>query len=297
MTVSNQEGNMPATPTATWRRIRATGEWGVAVIAGEAFCETVTVTKRDGTTSEVVLGEYVESWTGRDGIRRCTYRINGRGLPPVATAYDASDRRPGATGRRLDAAVAASRPAPARRVDPPMGTHVVTTDGACSVELTIYRVARTRRGRGYVAAWRLDTVNRTATGRPRWRYCGTRPLAMLSADTLLTEAQARDIGARFGFCANCGRLLTADRSVDRGIGPVCFRRIREAQARRFDVSTAESDEIRTELAARIDRARQAAQLTAEAEALAALTAETYDLTDDNTDPDDDAEQRQMEMAS
>jgi len=35
--------------------------------------------------------------------------------------------------------------------------------------------------------------------------------------------EAKEWGARFGRCCVCGKLLTADKSVEQGIGPVCAR--------------------------------------------------------------------------
>jgi len=40
----------------------------------------------------------------------------------------------------------------------------------------------------------------------------------------MTLDQAREWGARLGRCAWCGRTLTANKSVDEGMGPRCRKR-------------------------------------------------------------------------
>jgi len=46
----------------------------------------------------------------------------------------------------------------------------------------------------------------------------------ISADDKMTLEQACDYGIQFGVCCACGRELTDEVSVARGIGPVCARR-------------------------------------------------------------------------
>lgn len=258
--------------TASWTR--RDGEWVVSVpVSGVVSNPTdltgahATVTRRDGGTAEVVLGQYLGQ-RGRPGSR----------------FVGAWMFRPA----RETGAETAATPTPV----PPMGTHVLDAD---TDRPQVYRVTRSRRGRGYPQAHRLDITRRTATGRARWIYAGRSPFARLSADTLLTEAQARQIGARLGFCANCGRALTADVSVDRGIGPVCFRRIgeyrRAALLAARDAIARDDTEIRSELAARIDRARHAAEsMIAETEYHRSQFDLDAELEDDNSDPEDDAAQ-------
>lgn len=88
---------------------------------------------------------------------------------------------------------------------PPEGLHLV--DGQ------VYRVQRSQADRLYTKA--LDPKS------AQWRYTGRAPLQHLSAETVLTVDAAREWGVRFGVCAVCGRVLTNETSVERGIGPVC----------------------------------------------------------------------------
>lgn len=230
---------MPATPTNTWRRIGS--GWGAAVDANDPEAvtgRTVTLTNRRGETTNVILGDFVGNWTDRNGNLRATFHIGERGVrqaPRRGLTFDSGSFASGGGNYTISSTISSTSvltdntwtpPAPQMI---PVGTHVINYG---SDDQQIYRVT-TPRNRSYLAAYRLDPRRRTRTGRARWIYAG-RAASMrsvqFSAETLLTEDQARTIGARLGFCANCGRALTADVSVDRGIGPVCFRRIREYRA-------------------------------------------------------------------
>jgi hypothetical protein len=46
-----------------------------------------------------------------------------------------------------------------------------------------------------------------------------------SLEKRMTLDEARAWGARLGRCAVCGKTLTANKSVDDGIGPVCIKRL------------------------------------------------------------------------
>lgn len=41
----------------------------------------------------------------------------------------------------------------------------------------------------------------------------------------MTLEQAKEFGAIYGVCCNCGATLTDERSIEAGIGPVCAGRI------------------------------------------------------------------------
>jgi hypothetical protein len=49
-------------------------------------------------------------------------------------------------------------------------------------------------------------------------------IRQITADDKMTLEQACDYGIQFGVCCVCGRELTDETSVARGIGPVCARR-------------------------------------------------------------------------
>lgn len=94
--------------------------------------------------------------------------------------------------------------------DPPEGVH--TLDGK------VWKVqeARTTGGRRY-----LKTL--TDGG---WVYLGRRaPFFDLSPETLISIDEAAEYGHLYGVCVVCGRDLTDEHSIERGIGPVCYARL------------------------------------------------------------------------
>lgn len=47
----------------------------------------------------------------------------------------------------------------------------------------------------------------------------------LSANDRLTVQEAEELGARYGVCCVCGAELTDAKSIERGIGPVCAKKV------------------------------------------------------------------------
>lgn len=84
---------------------------------------------------------------------------------------------------------------------------------------TVYVVVKSQANRLY--AKKLVSTQR---GTARWEYA---PGAMnhLRHSDRLTLEDARAMGTRLGVCVICGRTLTDQDSVERGIGPVCAARI------------------------------------------------------------------------
>lgn len=46
----------------------------------------------------------------------------------------------------------------------------------------------------------------------------------LNADTYMTKEQAKAFGALYGTCVRCSRTLTAEDSIDRMMGPICYEK-------------------------------------------------------------------------
>ena len=69
-------------------------------------------------------------------------------------------------------------------------------------------------------AGRLYAMRFTPEGASRFAYEGG-AIHRLSADNRMTVADAQAVGAQVGMCCVCGRNLTADQSVEAGIGPIC----------------------------------------------------------------------------
>jgi len=81
---------------------------------------------------------------------------------------------------------------------------------------TVYRVRMNREtGRPYALVLRNDTFVYDWTAIRQVRECDR-----------LTMAEALAISAQIGECVICGRTLTDPKSVAKGIGPVCRKRVR-----------------------------------------------------------------------
>lgn len=102
-------------------------------------------------------------------------------------------------------------------VDPPEGIHYLK-DGDT---ITVYKVQRAVNGSGKLYAKRLHVDGPS----PSWSYLGRGgAFRELSDATLLDLETAKQFGLLYGVCGICGRTLTDEVSIERGIGPVCFRK-------------------------------------------------------------------------
>lgn len=100
----------------------------------------------------------------------------------------------------------ASTPAP--RTPAPLGIYRV--DGE------IYCVRKARQS-DRVYAYKLINIE----GRdPRWEYAAGKVFD-LKVEQMITVEQAMEFGRMTGICCICGRLLTDEDSVRKGIGPIC----------------------------------------------------------------------------
>ena len=89
----------------------------------------------------------------------------------------------------------------------------VTEEGLYEAEGTVYQVRRS--GRGYLYAKEF-----TGDG---FVYVGTAPLKTLTANDTLTVARAEELSLAWGRCIRCHKVLTAQESVAKSIGPVCIK--------------------------------------------------------------------------
>lgn len=96
----------------------------------------------------------------------------------------------------------------------PVGIHLLNEN--------VYKVQIAKTGSGKKYAKRLsEKIN----GKPQWVYEGRNgAFIQLNDKTLMTLDEAKEFGIRTGTCAVCGRELTVEESVVRGIGPVCATR-------------------------------------------------------------------------
>lgn len=101
----------------------------------------------------------------------------------------------------------------AAKVEPPEGIHRLGED--------ILKVQVAVHGSGNLYAKRLVIEGDHGS----WVYEGrSAAFHKLSADTLMSLEDAKEFGALYGFCCNCGKTLTDETSIEAGIGPVCAKR-------------------------------------------------------------------------
>ena len=96
----------------------------------------------------------------------------------------------------------------------------VTEVGMYRLGESIYRVKLSQAGRLYAMRFVPEAVERAS----RFVYEGG-AIHRLSADNRMTLADAQAVGAQVGICCVCGRDLIVVENIERGIGPVCARRI------------------------------------------------------------------------
>lgn len=105
----------------------------------------------------------------------------------------------------------ASYEAPVVREKAPVGVYKRGDD--------IYRVIKGRQSSNTYAQ-KLAT---DPSGQPVWDYAGGM-IFELKVEELISAEVAAQMGRARGYCVICGRYLTDETSVARGIGPVCYDR-------------------------------------------------------------------------
>jgi len=99
----------------------------------------------------------------------------------------------------------------------------VVEAGMYRVNDTIYKVQKAVHGSGRLYAKRLVPPDEFG-GKAEFVYePGT--IKMLVPADKMTLDEARAFGALYGTCCVCGRTLTDEKSIERGIGPVCEGRV------------------------------------------------------------------------
>ncbi len=102
----------------------------------------------------------------------------------------------------------------------PKPTNPATEVGMYAKDGKVYRVKRSESGNLYAMLY--DPSG--ATKSERFTYARG-VVSTLSADDRMSVDQAEALGLKFGICCVCGAELTAEKSVGRGIGPVCAGRV------------------------------------------------------------------------
>jgi Family of unknown function (DUF6011) len=97
----------------------------------------------------------------------------------------------------------------------PKPQNVELEDGIYLFEGEVRKVYKT--GRGFQVAKRFDVEA------GEFEYVGKSGLRGLTAAHRMTLDQAKEFGAVYGKCCNCGITLTDERSIEAGIGPICAK--------------------------------------------------------------------------
>lgn len=97
-------------------------------------------------------------------------------------------------------------------------TPKVTEDGMYRTpDGTVYKVQIAKQGSGHLYAKKL-----TQHEDESWSFDFAKgAIHRLTADMKMTLDQAKEFGQLYGVCCKCGADLTDERSIERGIGPVC----------------------------------------------------------------------------
>ena len=102
----------------------------------------------------------------------------------------------------------------AARADRPARSGALEEDRLYELDGEIYRTVRSGQGNLYAKIWMGDG----------WDYAAG-AIRHLRPEHRMTVERAKELSVRFGRCIRCGALLTAEESVERGIGPICITKI------------------------------------------------------------------------
>lgn len=106
--------------------------------------------------------------------------------------------------------------APPRRLEP------VTEAGFFEHEGSIVKVQRAVHGSGNLYAKRLVIDEASQSGSFVYEAGLIRKLR---ESDRLTKERAAELGHLYGMCIVCGATLTDEKSIERGIGPICFGKL------------------------------------------------------------------------
>jgi len=94
---------------------------------------------------------------------------------------------------------------------------VALEDGIYLVDGTVYKVQHAVHGSGNQYAKRLEVASGE---RGRFKY-EAGAVKRIRPEHRMDLAKAKEFGAIYGVCCNCGATLTNEDSIEAGIGPVC----------------------------------------------------------------------------
>lgn len=97
---------------------------------------------------------------------------------------------------------------------PPLEAGIYFKDG------TVYKVQQAVYGSGSMYAKKLVMDGQ----KPKFVF-GSCSIFKLTPEDRMTLEQAKEFGSVYGICSVCGRILTDEKSIEEGIGPVCAGRL------------------------------------------------------------------------
>jgi hypothetical protein len=128
----------------------------------------------------------------------------------VETFKSASKRE---ASKMIDSLLSADRkPVEAKPAD------VELSSGIYRVNDSIYKVYRGQSGRMLAKLLMVEDE-----GSASFEYQGMATRFVKAGTSPMTLDEAKDFGAIYGVCCNCGRTLTDEGSIEAGIGPVCAK--------------------------------------------------------------------------
>ena len=99
-----------------------------------------------------------------------------------------------------------------------------TPEGMHRLDGEVFKVQRAVNGSGRLYAKRLAVTDHGEGAEPRYStefVYAPGVVRRLSEDTLMAVEEAAEYGRLYGTCIVCGRTLTDEGSIARGIGPIC----------------------------------------------------------------------------
>lgn len=100
--------------------------------------------------------------------------------------------------------------------------HQQLEDGMYQLEGEIFKIQHAVHGSGHQYAKRLVQNDNQVEGRNNWHFVyAPGVVRQLRPSHRMTIEQARQFGALYGTCCVCGATLTNEKSIAKGIGPVC----------------------------------------------------------------------------
>ena len=107
-----------------------------------------------------------------------------------------------------------------------VSTKEPVTEGFYKLEDDIIKVVESRQGRLYGKKLELfyDEESHTKPTKGVWEYVPG-IMGKLTAEMKLSQDEAAEFGQLYGVCAICGTVLTNEESIERGIGPVCIKKV------------------------------------------------------------------------